>query len=64
MRFFTPRDEVLITQRKLPHWGQQGTVVFITWRTVDSLPKEVLELWRADRNRWLLDHGIDPAIKG
>lgn len=64
MRFFDPNDQLLITQRKLPHWAQDGCVVFITWRTADSMPKDVLERWRADRNRWLDLHGIDPTQKG
>ncbi|MBK8091980.1 MAG: transposase [Verrucomicrobiaceae bacterium] len=64
MRFFDPNDDLLITQRKLPHWAQDGSVVFITWRTADSMPKDVLERWRADRNRWLDVHGIDPTQKG
>ena len=64
MRFFDPNDELLITQRKLPHWAQDGCVVFITWRTADSMPKDVLERWRSDRNRWLDLHGIDPTQKG
>ena len=64
MRFFDPNDDLLITQRKLPHWSQDGSVVFITWRTADSMPKDVLERWRADRNRWLDVHGIDPTEKG
>ena len=64
MRFFDPNDELLITQRKLPHWAQDGSVVCITWRTADSMPKDVLEPWRADRNHWLDVHGIDPTQKG
>ena len=64
MRFFDPDDDLLITQRKLPHWAQDGSVVFITWRTADSMPKDALERWRADRNRWLDLHGIDPTKKG
>ncbi|WP_395743954.1 transposase [Prosthecobacter sp.] len=64
MRFFDPTDELLVTQRKLPHWAQDGSVVFITWRTQDSMPKDVVERWRAERNRWLMAHGIDPTQKG
>ena len=64
MRFFDQHDQLLITQRRLPHWAQDGCVVFITWRTSDSMPKDVLERWRADRNRWLNIHGIDPTQKG
>ena len=63
MRFFDPHDDLLITQRKLPHWAQDGTVVFITWRTVDSMPKDVIERWLAGRNRWLAAHEIDPTQK-
>ncbi|MFN7563168.1 MAG: transposase [Prosthecobacter sp.] len=63
MRFFDPNDDLLIAQRKLPHWAQDGSVVFITWRTADSMPKDVLESWRADRNRWLDVHGIDSTQK-
>ena len=64
MRFFNPHDDLLITQRKLPHWAQDGAVVFITWRTLDSMPQEVLEGWRAERNRWLVAHNIDPTLPG
>src|SRR5947207_15254894 len=52
--------EVLITQRRLPHWAQAGAVTFITWRTDDSIPAPVLLQWRADRCRWLRMHRIDP----
>jgi putative transposase len=64
MRFFDPNDELLITQRKLPHWAQAGAMVFITWRTQDSMPKHIIERWRAERNRWLVGHDIDPTQKG
>ncbi|MES2593714.1 MAG: transposase [Verrucomicrobiota bacterium] len=64
MRFFNPHDDLLITQRQLPHWSQDGTVVFITWRTQDSMPKDVLAKWRAERNRWLVAHDIDLTQKG
>ena len=32
MRFFDPNDELLITQRKLPHWAQDGAVVQLKLR--------------------------------
>jgi putative transposase len=64
MRFFNPHDDTLITQRKLPHWAQDGAVVFITWRTVDSMPQQTLEAWRTERFTWLSAHGIDPSIPG
>jgi putative transposase len=64
MRFFDPEDTVLITQRKLPHWAQDGAVVFITWRTHDSMPKDVIKQWHEDRDRWLAAHGIDSSKPG
>ncbi|MDB6071357.1 MAG: hypothetical protein JWL81_2528 [Verrucomicrobiales bacterium] len=62
--FFNPEAEVTKTRIHLPHWDQQQTTCFITWRTVDSLPKSVWEQWREQRNHWLMDHGIDPAVAG
>ena len=64
MRFFNPHDDIAIAQRKLPHWSQAGTVVFITWRTQDSMPQGIIDAWRADRNRWLNAHAIDPTQEG
>ncbi len=64
MRFFCPEDGLMVTQRRLPHWAQDGAVVFLTWRTHDSMPKHLLESWRAERNRWLDRRGIDPALSG
>ena len=63
MRFFDPDDDLLITQRSLPHWAQDGAVVFITWRTHDSMPKAVIEAWLSERNAWLAGRGIDPASR-
>lgn len=64
MRFFDPADDTFIVERRLPHWAQDGAVAFITWRTHDSMPRGVLESWRAERNRWLVARGIDPTLPG
>lgn len=58
---FDSEGDVLIVERRLPHWSQAGTICFITWRTVDSMPKPVLDRWYDDRARWLQAHGIDPT---
>ncbi len=57
---FDPGEDVEITHRNLPHWEQAGRTYFITFRTADSLPRAVLELWYAQRNDWLQRQGIDP----
>ena len=58
-RFFDPKEDCLVIERRLPHWSQPGTVCFLTWRCWDSLPSAVLDSWFAARSAWLLQHGID-----
>ena len=60
LHVFDPAGDLLIVERRLPHWSQAGTICFITWRTDDSVPEEVLHRWRAERCSWLRKHGIDP----
>jgi type I restriction enzyme R subunit len=58
---YDPREEHSVVWRKLPHWSQPGTVVFITWRTWDSMPAAVVQRWQAERDDWLRRHDIDPS---
>jgi len=60
LHFFDPREPTAIVERKLPHWSQAGVVCFITFRTHDSMPADVLKRWRDERSRWLVRHGIAP----
>ena len=62
-QFFDTHAPLTITQGHLPHWDQAGATYFITWRTADSIPKQVWERWRLERDHWLLDHSIDPQQK-
>jgi hypothetical protein len=57
---FDPDQALGITHRKLPHWYQPGVSYFVTFRTIDSMPQEVLNSWYAQRNEWLKKHGIEP----
>jgi len=59
-KFFDPKQRVDATRHHLPHWEQQEVTYFITFRTADSLPKNITGRWLADRNKWLRRHGIDP----
>jgi putative transposase len=60
-RFFDRHASFHVTEgRRLPHWSQEGTVIFITWRAWDSMPRHVLEAWQAERAAWLHQRGIDP----
>jgi REP element-mobilizing transposase RayT len=58
--FFDPNADLTIYYRRLPHWDQPGVICFITWRTVDSIPAEVVQQWAVERAIWLRDHKIDP----
>ena len=57
---FDPKAEKFISELCRPHWSQAGAVVFITYRTHDSIPSEVIERW--DREKEPFDHLVrNPA---
>ncbi|HJT33882.1 MAG TPA: hypothetical protein VJ783_17680 [Pirellulales bacterium] len=58
--FFDREAEFSITYGHLPHWEQPGKTYFITFRTADSLPRDVYLRWHCKRRDWLLQHHIDP----
>ncbi len=62
-RFFDPSAKTEITHGHLPHWEQLNAFYFITWRTADSIPKEVFERWHVERETWLRSHGIEPSLE-
>ena len=55
---FDPKASFAIRETIKPHWTQAGAIVFITLRTVDSIPAEVLELWDRQRCDWLQRCGV------
>ncbi|MBI5758388.1 MAG: transposase [Planctomycetales bacterium] len=59
--FFDPKQPFTVTFGELPHWEQEGATSFITFRTADSLPAPVIELWQRERDDWLRRHDIDPC---
>jgi type I restriction enzyme R subunit len=46
---FDPKSELLIHEHCRPHWSQAGSVVFITFRTQDSIPIEVIKRWDLEK---------------
>ncbi len=56
---FDPKGELLIYEHCRPHWSQAGAVVFITFRTHDSIPREVIERWDREKQEWLRNRGRD-----
>jgi len=55
---FDPKAELFVHDRMRPHWSQAGAIAFITMRTKDSIPKDVLSRWANEKNEWLDQHGI------
>jgi putative transposase len=55
---FDPEADVDVSARFMPHWFQPGVATFITMRTVDSMPREVIELWDRQQRDWLLRQGF------
>ena len=45
----------------MPHWSQAGAVVFITFRSHDSIPSEVLQRWEREKQEYLRHGGHEAA---
>ena len=53
---FNPLDrdaEIEFSARNLPHWFQADAATFITFRTADSMPREVVLRWQRELEQWL-----------
>jgi type I restriction enzyme R subunit len=57
-KLFDPEADVLIEERLRLHWSQAGAIVFITFRTKDSIPKAVVKQWDAEKRIWLVSRGL------
>jgi hypothetical protein len=63
LQFFDPKEEFTVAWKSLPHWSQAGTVCFITWRTADSLPADVINRLAQERGTILHQFGLSPSIE-
>jgi len=59
---FDPKSEFLIREHCRPHWSQAGAVVFLTFRTFDSIPNEVVLGWEREKREWFDRLGVDPEL--
>lgn len=53
-----------ITRRHLPHWYMPGAAHFVTYRLVGTIPAEVLQAMRAERESRLRRLPDDPSLQG
>ena len=58
---FDPKAELLIHEHCRPHWSQAGAIVFITFRTHDSIPREVIDRWDREKQDWVKRQGLAMA---
>lgn len=58
---FDPQAEFDVHQHCRPHWSQAGAIVFVTFRTHDSIPREVVQRWEREKQDWLRLHGYRSA---
>jgi putative transposase len=61
LQFFDREQEHSVVWKRLPHWTQAGAVAFVTWRTADSMPKEIFNQWTRERDEYLIANGLNPA---
>lgn len=54
--FFDSDGEVKKGRHQLPHWHQDHTWIFITWRLADSLPKVKIDQWRELKDAFYNHH--------
>jgi len=59
--FFDPHGDLRVREGNLPHWYQPGVTYFVTFRTGDSVPQDLLHSWHRRRDDWLRRNGIDPT---
>jgi type I restriction enzyme R subunit len=48
INYFDVEAPIAFLSGDLPHWRQEGTTYFVTFRLADSLPREKLQQWRAE----------------
>jgi putative transposase len=58
MRFFDLLGETGTTRNHLPHWQQEGATFFVTWRLKDSIPQELSNEWKRERDEWMRLHPL------
>ncbi len=57
--YFAPDEPVSKKNRNLPHWEQEGKAYFVTFRLYDSIPKDVAENIRMERENWFKENKIE-----
>ncbi len=54
---FDPKSEYFVSEHLRPHWSQNGAIVFVTFRTHDSIPSAIVAQWDLEKQQWLASRG-------
>lgn len=54
--FLDPDKPINKHKSNLPHWHQEGTWIFVTWRQADSLPEAAVRKITSHRAEWERDN--------
>jgi REP element-mobilizing transposase RayT len=52
--FYDPSSPKSVAKRKLPHWSQEGSLHFVTFRLADSMPAEMTSQLKSQKDAWHL----------
>jgi putative transposase len=56
LKFLNEFAEIEKSQNRLPHWKQNQTAYFVTYRLHDSIPEVLMKRWREERDQWCDEH--------
>lgn len=56
INYFNPEEITAHLKGNLPHWRQDSSTYFVTFRLADSLPQEKLNRWKAELSIWQRNH--------
>jgi len=53
LTFFHSQETIVMSKNRLPHWEQDDSTYFLTFRLADSLPSVLLSQWKEERIQWV-----------
>ncbi len=56
LKFLDTFAEIQKAQDRLPHWQQDNTTYFLTFRLADSIPIQLLKEWQEEKEAWQKHH--------
>ena len=56
--FYNSDSPAVESRRNLPHIDMPGVLTFVTFRLIDSMPKQVVARWHKEIEQWLHEHEL------